>query len=75
MYCRKIFGPHRDVEEIVAREPALLSTDLYLVLSEMQRLMPGQKDPASFLASNPRLVLDMHSAGMPSTIDGDLMQP
>ena len=62
------------MEAIVAREPALLSANIAGVLSEMKRLMPGQKDPIGFLASNPRLVLDMQSAGLPSTIDGDLTQ-
>lgn len=70
--CRNIFGPHIDVEEVVAREPALLMVDAAAVINELKRLMPQQKDPADFLAKNPRLVLDMQSVGLPSTIDGDL---
>lgn len=72
--CREVFGPDRDVESIVAKEPALLAANLTDVLSEMTRLMPSQKDPVGFLAANPGIVLDMQSLGLPSTIDGDLTQ-
>ena len=55
------------------KEPKLLAADLPALVAELRRLMPQMQDPLAYLAMHPRLVLDMQSAGMPSTIDGDLM--
>ena len=68
--CRKAYGDH--AEQVVAREPKLLAVDLPAVLRELRRLLPKQ-DHLAYLASHPTLVLDMAAAGLPSTIDGDLM--
>ena len=61
---RQAFG--KRAEQVIAREPKLLAVDLQAVLAELRRLMPRQSDPLAYLASHPRLVLDMQSAGKPA---------
>ena len=68
-----MLGDRYDADHVVELEPKLLAVDVQQVLQELRRLMPNLKDPVGFLVSSPRVVLDMGSAGMPSTIDGDLM--
>jgi hypothetical protein len=62
--------PGIDVEELVAREPNLLLADVGALLGEVARLMPG-RDAVAFLADNPRMVLDMDSSGLPSSLETD----
>lgn len=57
--------PGVDVEALLDREPLLLRANIQAVLSDIQRLLPG-KDPVKVLVSDPGIVLDMNTAGMPS---------
>ena len=68
-----MLGDRYDADHVVEQEPKLLAVDVQQVLQELRRLMPTLEDPEGFLVNSPRVVLDMGSAGMPSTIDGDLM--
>ena len=70
--CREAISGRADVERLVEREPMLLAADVRLLLEEAERLLPAGKDPISFLAASPGILLDMQQAGLPSTIDGDL---
>lgn len=73
LHRRELLGDRFNADQVVQQEPKLLAVNTQKLLDELQRLMPSLKDPVGFLVSSPRVVLDMGSAGMPSTIDGDLM--
>lgn len=56
------------VERLIDAEPMLLHADISTVLANIRRIMPGQ-DPVRVLVTQPQMVLDMNSAGMPSAAD------
>ena len=72
MVCRSAFQG-LDVENLIQREPLMLTVNLQSVFSEVKRLMPKQ-DPAQYVHRNPTVVLSMDEHMMGSTIDGDLTQ-
>lgn len=62
--------PSVDVDALVEQEPMILRADLPRVMAELARLMPNA-DPVRLIAQDPTLVLDMETAGQPSTIEVD----
>eukprot|EP00884_Botryococcus_braunii_P012187 jgi/Botrbrau1/2096/Bobra.0093s0004.1 len=76
---RRFVGSDEEAERLIQIEPMLLLADMEAVLNDVERLIPagvdGRREAAMrYLLANPRLVLDMNSAGLPSAIDGDLTQ-
>lgn len=65
--------PGRDINDLLQREPLILTANIRFALQELKRLTPA-KDSAEFLFKNPGLVLSMDEQMMESTIDGDLTQ-
>jgi len=65
--------PGRDINDLLQREPLMLTANIRFALQELKRLTPA-KDSADFLFKNPGLVLSMDEQMMESTIDGDLTQ-
>ena len=65
--------PGRDINDLLQREPLMLTANIRFALQELKRLTPA-KDSAEFLFKNPGLVLAMDEQMMESTIDGDLTQ-
>ena len=65
--------PGRDINDLLQREPLMLTANVRFALQELKRLTPA-KDSADFLFKNPGLVLSMDEQMMESTIDGDLTQ-
>lgn len=70
MRCREEL-PGKDIDDLLQREPLMLTANIKHALQELKRLQPG-KDPAEFLFRNPGLVLTMDEQMMESSIDGDL---
>eukprot|EP00775_Hariotina_reticulata_P013523 gene13523-13648_t len=62
--------PGMDVDALISEEPMLLRADLPRVMSELARLMPNA-DPVMLISRDPRMVLDMNTNGMPSTLEMD----
>ena len=65
--------PGRDINDLLQREPLMLTANIRFALQELKRLTPA-KDSAEFLFKNPGLVLSMDEQMMESTMDGDLTQ-
>ena len=65
--------PGRDINDLLQREPLMLTANIKFALQELKRLTPA-KDPTELLFNNPGLVLSMDEQMMESTIDGDLTQ-
>lgn len=59
------------IDDLLHREPLMLTANLKYALQELKRLQPG-KDPAEFLFRNPSMVLTMDEQMLESSIDGDL---
>lgn len=66
--------PGKDIDDLIQREPLMLTANIKYALEELKRLTPA-KAHAEFLFKNPGLVLSMDEHMMESTIDGDLTQP
>jgi hypothetical protein len=62
--------PGVDVDALISQEPMLLRADLPRVMSELARLIPNA-DPVMLISRDPRMVLDMDTNGMPSTLELD----
>lgn len=65
--------PGRDINDLLQREPLMLTANIQFALQELKRLTPA-KDPTELLFNSPGLVLSMAEQMMESTIDGDLTQ-
>ncbi|KAL3145313.1 hypothetical protein ABBQ38_001573 [Trebouxia sp. C0009 RCD-2024] len=61
----------KDIDDLLQREPLMLTANLKYALQELTRMLPD-KDPAEFLFKHPGMVLTMDEQMLGSSIDGDL---
>lgn len=57
-----------DIDDLLQREPLMLTANLKYVLQELKRLQPG-RDSAELLFRNPGMVLTMDDQMLESSIE------